>query len=241
MTLAGVLSLVLLSALPRLLHPGDRRVGRLIAWIVGAGGLGATYVRGAWIGFGAGLLVILALLRRGRTLVIVAAVALGVALVLVPTVRRRAESIVDPNDPTVRERLAMWSSAFRMIYDHPLTGVGPGHVKTEYPRYAAAEFQAKRRGHVHNTPLQIGVERGLIGFAAWIAIFVAFFRRASSVFRGLSPAAGLERALVGGSIAAIAGFLSGGLFEFNFGDSEVVLVAYVVMAIPFVAAETATV
>jgi hypothetical protein len=35
-------------------------------------------------------------------------------------------------------------------------------------------------------------------------------------------------------VAAIAGFLVGGLTEYNFGDSEVVMVAYAVMALPFV-------
>ncbi|HEY3176887.1 MAG TPA: hypothetical protein VGK94_14115, partial [Candidatus Polarisedimenticolia bacterium] len=46
--------------------------------------------------------------------------------------------------------------------------------------------------------------------------------------------AGRERALVTGSLAAVTGFLIGGLSEYNFGDSEVVLVAWTVMALPFV-------
>ena len=37
-----------------------------------------------------------------------------------------------------------------------------------------------------------------------------------------------------GSLAALAGFLAAGLFEFNFGDSEVVMAAYFAMALPFV-------
>ena len=34
-------------------------------------------------------------------------------------------------------------------------------------------------------------------------------------------------------LAAIAGFLVAGLFEYNFGDSEVVMAAYFAMALPF--------
>jgi hypothetical protein len=41
-----------------------------------------------------------------------------------------------------------------------------------------------------------------------------------------------ERGLVIGSIAAITGFLIGGLSEYNFGDSEVVMVAWTIMALP---------
>ena len=237
MTLAGVLSLVLLSTLPRLLpQSGATSFWRRAAWVATAIGLGATYVRGAWVGFAAGVVTLLGLVRHGRTIVAVGVVALALALFLVPTVRRRAESTVDPTDPTARERLAMWASALRMARDHPLIGVGPGHVKREYPRYAAPEFAGKSRGHVHDTPLQVLVERGVLGFLAWIGIYGAFFWRAGSVLRALPPTAVRERALVAGSIAAIAGFLVGGLTEYNFGDSEVVLVAYSIMAIPFVTA-----
>ena len=39
--------------------------------------------------------------------------------------------------------------------------------------------------------------------------------------------------------AAIVSFLVGGLFEYNFGDTEVVLVAVALMALPFAVAEPA--
>src|SRR6185295_41970 len=60
MTLAGVLSLVLLATLPRLL-PGVGEVRRFGApWLVMLGGLVVTYTRGAWIGFAAGVLTVAA-------------------------------------------------------------------------------------------------------------------------------------------------------------------------------------
>jgi hypothetical protein len=43
----------------------------------------------------------------------------------------------------------------------------------------------------------------------------------------------VERALVVGGLAAIVGFLVGGLSEYNFGDSEVVMVAWAIMALPW--------
>jgi hypothetical protein len=51
---------------------------------------------------------------------------------------------------------------------------------------------------------------------------------------------GPERTLVIGVQAAIVSFLVAGLFEYNFGDTEVVLVAVALMALPFVVAEPAT-
>ncbi|MGH7391728.1 MAG: O-antigen ligase family protein [Candidatus Rokuibacteriota bacterium] len=238
MTLAGVLSLVLLAVLPRLLPGGGGAGGAggrwAAAWLAGGTGLAMTYVRGAWLGFLAGALVLLGLVRQGRALLVVAVAILVVLVLAVPGVRRRAESIVDPADPTARERLAMWRSGGAMARDHLLLGVGPGQVKRVYPDYVAPEYRAKPRGHLHNTPLQILVERGALGLAAWAGLFGLFFWRAARVLRRLPSPAARERALVAGSIAAIAGFLAGGLTEYNFGDSEVVLVAWTVMAVPFV-------
>lgn len=234
MTLAGVLSLGLLAALPRLVAGGGARRGWIAAWLVAGAGLATTYVRGAWVGFLAGAAVLLALVRRGRPLLLAAVAVLVLVVVAVPGVRRRAESIVDPADPTARERWAMWGSAVAIARDHPLTGVGPGQVKHVYPGYVAPEYRAKPRGHVHSTPLQILIERGLLGLGAWLALFAAFFGHGLRTLARLPAAATLERALVTGSLAAIAGFLIGGLTEYNFGDSEVVLLAWSVMALPFV-------
>jgi O-antigen ligase len=236
MTLAGVLSLVLLATLPSLLQAGPGRRWRWLAWLLGGLGLALTYVRGAWLGFLAGAVVLLGLVRRGRLLVAAGVLVLIAAVVLTPGLRRRAESIADPTDSTARERLAMWRSGLAMVRDHPLTGIGPGQVKHRYPGYAAPEFAHKRRGHLHNTPLQVAVERGLLGLGAWLVLFGAFFQRAGRLLGRLGPEDGEARALVVGSIAAVAGFLVGGLTEYNFGDSEVAMVAYTVMALPFVAA-----
>ena len=86
---------------------------------------------------------------------------------------------------------------------------------------------------MHNTPLQILVERGVLGLAAWLAIWAAFFARCVGLLRRLPGEAAAERALVVGSLAAIVGFLVAGLSEYNFGDSEVVMVAWALMALPW--------
>src|SRR5262245_16631306 len=235
MTLAGVLSLGLLAVLPRLLPGGGGAArGWIALWIAGGAGLALTFVRGAWVGFTAGALLLLGLVRRGRVLLLAVVAVLALVVVLIPDVRRRAESLVDPSDPTAVERLAMWRSALAMARDHPLTGVGPGEVRRVYPAYVAPEFRDRPRGHLHSTPLQVLIERGVLGLAAWLAIFATFFARAAGTLRRLAPAAARERALVAGSLAAVAGFVVGGLSEYNFGDAEVALVAWSVMAVPFV-------
>jgi O-antigen ligase len=128
----------------------------------------------------------------------------------------------------------MLDAGLGLAIAHPLSGIGPGQVKNVYPTVASPEALRRSTSHLHNTPLQIVVERGLPGLAAWIAIWVGYFGAAWRVFRRVPPANEEARALVLGSIAAIAAFLVAGLFEYNFGDTEVLLVALALMALPFV-------
>ncbi len=51
MTLAGMLSMVLLATLPRLLPGARRRLWFVPLWVIMLGGLIATFTRGAWLGF----------------------------------------------------------------------------------------------------------------------------------------------------------------------------------------------
>ncbi len=234
MTFAGVLTLVLLLGLPLLIHA--RRMTRwlLLPWLTALAGFAATYTRGAWLGFAAGVATLLPMTRRGRWLLVVGLVIAGLVVFAgSQTLRQRLLTMADPDDPTLRERIFMWRSGLTMWQEHPWLGIGPGGVKREYASYALPEAVKKRTGHVHNTPLQILVERGVLGLAAWLAIWAAFYARAIRLLRRLPSGAQLERALVVGSLAAITGFLIGGLSEYNFGDSEVVLVAWAIMALPW--------
>lgn len=231
MTLGGVLAVVLTLTLPRLPHL-RHRAAALAGFTVGAVAFALTLVRGAWLGFLMGMAVVALTLKRpvalaGGALVIV------VTVLAVPGVWQRARTAVDVTDPTARERLAMWSAGLTLVREHPVIGIGPGQVKRLYPRYAPPEAVRRHTSHLHNTPLQLAVERGLVGLALWLWLFIAFFVRTAGLLRRLPAEATADRALVAGSIAAIAAFLVNGLFEYNFGDTEVLLVAMSVMALPF--------
>ena len=234
MTLAGVLNVILLATLPRLLSSvGIRRID-VPAWAITLGGLAATLTRGAWLGFVAGVLSLSLTVRRGRGVLIGGLVVLALGALAGPAaLRHRLVSMTDSQDATLREREYMWRSGLTMWRERPWLGFGPGGVKRVYVNYALPDATKKRTGHLHNTPLQILVERGVVGLAAWLGIWIAFYARAISLFRRLPNVASQERALVAGSLAAITGFLVAGLWEYNFGDSEVVMIAWVVMALPF--------
>ena len=237
MTLAGVVAMTLAGALPRLARLGPETRWLAPAWLVGGAALSLTYVRGAWLGLAAGTLAVVAGLgRRGLVAVVALAVVGGGLALSLPTVRARMETIGDPNNDTARDRMAMMIVGFDIVAANPLTGIGPEGVKRVYPKLVPPEGMRRSTSHVHNTPLQIAAERGLVGLAAWLWIFVAFFHRAGAVWRRLPAAAAEDRALVLGSLAALVTFLVSGLFEYNFGDSEVLMVAIALMALPFAVA-----
>ena len=195
--------------------------------------LGLTYVRNAWLGLGAAL-VVLAFLSA-RWVLAAGAAALVALVLLVPSpLRAKMLSMFDPSSPSASERFYFWKAGARMLQDAPLLGLGPGAVKIEYPAY---KDPAARRGgtsHLHNNFVQIAAERGLLGLFTWCAIWAAFFVKASRIYARLPRARADDRALVAGSLAAVAGFLVAGLFEYSFGDSEVIGLVWVVAAFPFV-------
>jgi O-antigen ligase len=230
MTMGGVLAVGLLATLPILIHGRGGPRWSLAAWLLAAVGLAVTYVRGAWVGFGAGVLALATTVRHGGRLLLAGLLLLMLVLLLLPGVRSRAQSIADPGDPTSSERLLMWRSGMAMARDHLLTGVGPGQVKRVYPGYAAAEVVHKTSGHLHNTPIQILVERGVLGLLAWLWIFAAFFARTWPLARALVTAGDARHVLVAGGVAAVLGFLVAGLTEYNFGDTEVLLVTTLAMS-----------
>jgi O-antigen ligase len=236
MTLAGALVLVLLTSLPRVLAR-RLRGAELPSWLVMLAALLATFTRGAWLGFVAGVVVLAVMLRRGRLVLLGGLLLLAAGALAGPSeLRHRVQATVDPAEEGVRERLFMWQSGVAIWRERPWLGAGPGGVKRLYGGYALRDAVKQRTGHVHSAPLQILVERGLLGFAVWIWVWVAFYVRAVAALRALPPSYDPRaRRLTLGSIAAVTGFLVAGLSEYNFGDSEVVLLAWTVMALPFVA------
>ena len=230
MTLGGVLAMVLVLTLPRLAY-FRHRIAAAAAWLVGALGFALTLVRGAWVGFGVAVAVLACTLRR-QTATFVGVLLVAAATLAIPGVLARALSFVDATDPTARERVAMLSAGAALLREHPVVGIGPGQVKRLYPEYAPSYAVRRHTSHLHNTPLQIAVERGLVGLALWLWIFAAFFTRLVRIWKRLPVDAGQDRALVAGCAVAIVAFLVGGLFEYNFGDTEVLLVALSLMALP---------
>jgi O-antigen ligase len=192
-----------------------------------------TLTRGAYVGAVAAVTAYLAL-RRPRGLLLVVPALLAVFLLLPPDVRHRALSIADPTDRTNLDRIAMARAGVRMIADFPIFGVGPELVKPYYTLYRDPDAPRWRVPHLHDNVIQIAAASGVFAAAAYLALLALFFARAAALLRGSARAADSNRAVIAGAafLAVAAGSVAG-LFEYNFGDKEVLMATLPLLALPF--------
>jgi O-antigen ligase len=234
MTFAGVMMLLAMMTLAHLVFAPDRRSSY---WLIPpllllTTALVMTHTRGAWLGFTVGAAFILAC--RKWLFLLLLPMLLIVTLVVAPqTVRDRLRSIIDPEDVTARERLYMWGSGLQMMRDYPWTGVGLNGVKGVYPAYRDPRAIGARWGHLHNNFIQVAVERGFLGLTCWLWIWVVFYRDAWRTYRSLGDDGGHAKGMVVGGLAAVSAFHVEGLFEYTFGDSEVITLVYFIMALSY--------
>ena len=189
-----------------------------------------TYTRGAYVGVLAALLAY-ALVRRPRALLILAPALLAVYFLAPPEIRERIRSIADLSDRTNRDRIAMARAGARIVADSPVFGLGPDLVASYYPLYRDPDAPRWRVPHLHNNVLQIAAANGVFAAAAYLAIVALFFARVVFLLRRETRP---ERAaLWAGALLAGTALVAAGLFEYNFGDTEVEMATLLVFAVPF--------
>ncbi len=182
--------------------PGHEPAGlplTILAWVSCLAmiiALGASWSRGAWIGFAAAVVAIAAALPRktGWGILLVALLAIG-ALGLhasgwdVPAGRlpasltARLTSFVQDirledvrgapiNDASYAaiERLAHWQSALAMFRHSLWSGIGFGCYEAAYRQFALINWPIAL-GHAHNYYLNLAAETGLIGLIAYVFLW----------------------------------------------------------------------
>ena len=226
MTYSGLLMLVACAAVSRVMFAKHHRAWAAVVLPALLLALVFTFTRSAWVGacVGIGLLFLL----RDFRLMGLLPVALAAFLALAPSaLTNRLYSTFSLKDPSNADRVAMMNSGIHIIKDHPLTGIGPDMVGQVYPHYRDKNAVNQLNLHLHNVPLQIAAERGLPALGVWLWFIITlardFLRRRRSADPSLSNA----------GLAAIGAMLAAGLFEYNFGDSEFLMLFLVLVTLPY--------
>jgi O-antigen ligase len=200
--------------------PGWLKRGALVGMVVLPLVILLTQSRGAFLGllfFG-----VLALSTHRKKLKIVGFVAMvlvAATLVLPSTAWDRlgmvkalgggVESLGELDDQgSAEERYQIWETSFRIIADHPVTGVG----WSTYPRANALYSPQLGARDTHSTYLTLAAEVGFPGLLLFLVLIAAAVARAEVVRRKLrerDPIAAQQLRLL---VLGLVGFLIAGIF-----------------------------
>ena len=202
--------------------PGSRelfiRVGTVILPILLAA-LIVNLKRGPWAGVMIGCSVLLFVYARRLVLPIL--IGIVAVLIIVEPVRQRLQQSSEDFFVT-GGRSEIWDVGVELATRYPL-GIGYRNspVLNKFSYRIPPEMT-----HFHNNVINIVAERG------WLSLGLFFWWLVSVLAKAFScPAAAAKRPLVLGIGCAILSWQVAGLVEYNFGDSEVLLVAYAVMGV----------
>ena len=183
-----------------------------------------TFTRSIWIGWLVAS-VTLVVFKRPRALAVAAPLlVLFVTFTPMPLFSRLVSSF-DLRQSSNLDRIRMIEAGVEIIKDSPLLGVGPANIKEVYPLYRKHDAPRFRIPHLHNNLVQLWAERGVLAPFAYLLLVGLFLRECAAGWNGEES----RFAEVG--VAVSVGLAVAGLFEFNFGDTEVFWVLLDVYAI----------
>ncbi|HEY6189724.1 MAG TPA: O-antigen ligase family protein [Pyrinomonadaceae bacterium] len=198
-----------------------------------------TVTRASWLAFLLSASVIVLTGASRRTALILAACALPVVLTgLFVLQQKRNVSFFDPKDDSINWRKTVQREGLQLLLSKPrhmLVGVGMDSIKRHWREWGLFENGRIPMGHMHSTPLQLALERGIPTLIMWLVLLGLYARM---LWRGLQrrtePDGWVERGILLGALGGLTGFFASGLVHYNFGDSEVAMIFYLIMGLSLV-------
>jgi O-antigen ligase len=234
--LIASLAFGLFIALPR--KRGYSGALLLLALLGLSGALLLTVTRASWLSLVLSALVIVLAGTSRRTALVVAAcllpLVLGGWLILK---QQRNVGFYDSNDQSITWRQTVWRESVDLLASRPrhmLVGVGMDSIKRHWREWGLFEGGRIPVGHLHSTPLQLAVERGLPALVAWLLLLGLYARMLWRLARGSKLENWMERGIVLGALGGLVGFFASGMVHYNLGDSEVAMIFYFIMGLSLV-------
>lgn len=178
-----------------------------------------TFSRGAWIGGLVGLTVaLIPVLRRTPRLLRTAAPIIIACLGLAAIVTAGGDhpaTFIRASDAAAMARPLLWDSAWQMIRDHLLLGVGPDNFLYHYPDYIHPEAWAEPHiSHAHNIVLDTWLTLGAFGVFVLLILAASYVRTWKKAHRSVDADGQTIVYGLGGSMTAILlhGMVDGSIF-----------------------------
>jgi hypothetical protein len=234
--LIGSLTLGLFVALPRKRNRHGLWLGIAIAGIAGALLLSVT--RASWLSFLLSGLLIATLGLSRRALIVIAACAIPVVLAgLFVLHQKRNVGFFDKKDDSIAWRQKIWHEGFNLLVSNPrhlAVGVGMDSIKAHWREWDLFEGGKLPMGHMHSDYLEIALERGVPTLIAWLILLGMYAWTLWRTQRRVSKEDWIERGIVLGALGGLLGFMTSGVVHYNWGDSEVVMIVYLIMGFSLV-------
>ncbi len=212
MTYSGIL--LPLSLMMLVLWMRQRKWWQLLACSLSTLTLLLTFTRSVWLGWAVAVAVLIVASRARLAFYALPVAILFVTFLPLPLFSRLV-STFDFKQSSNFDRVRMLQAGVEMIRDKPLLGVGPANVKEVYALYRKPDAPRARPPHLHNNAVQLWAERGILGLAAYLLLLGLFLRECIRAWNG-------PRRMWGEiGVVILVSLTVAGLFEFNFGDTEV--------------------
>jgi O-antigen ligase len=212
MTYSGLL--LPLSVMMLFLWWRQRKWWQLTACALSTLTLLLTFTRSVWLGWVVAVLAVVLATRARVAFYALPAVILFITFMPL-NLFSRLISTFDLKESSNFDRIRMLEAGAEMIRDYPVFGVGLTNVKETYALYRKHDAPRPRPPHLHNNAVQLWAERGILGLCSYLLLLALFFRECIAGWKGPHHV----WAEVG--IAVAVSLTVAGLFEFNFGDTEV--------------------
>ncbi len=212
MTYSGELMPLAILFTILLIH--ERKPWMIVPAVIPTFALLLTFTRSAWLAWGLAMGLILIIAKPRWMAIALPAALLLVTLAPLPFFARLI-STLDTKQESNLDRIRMVQAGVEIIRDYPVFGVGPANVKELYPLYRMHDAPRLRVPHLHNNFVQIWAERGVIALAGYVLLLYFFLRECARAWKG--PARRWAQA----GVAIAVALTCAGMFEFNFGDTEV--------------------
>lgn len=202
-----------------------------LAFCICSAGLVFNATRGAWLAVSAVCAVLLLYYmfksKRNLAVSIIFIVLISTVLVNNPKFMYRLDTIDDFNKyQSNTERILIWQSAWNMFKDHPVFGVGLGQYTENYQqKYISQHAKEPNLTHAHNNFMQMLAENGIVGFIGFVIMFgYIIFKNLIAWFRTRN----VYTLMIVSSTVCL---LLQGFTEYNVGNSAVIKMYWLVLAL----------
>ncbi len=230
------LTIGLFVALPR---KRNRDSVLLALTIAGMGvALLLSVTRASWLSLLVSAALITAISVSRKKLIVIGACGLPLILVgLFILQQKRQVGFFDQKDDSIVWRQRVWHDGFHLLKSNPrhlLVGVGMDSIKAHWREWGLFDNGRMPMGHMHSDYLQIALERGVPALIVWLILLGTYARMLWRVRGRVQPENWIERGIVLGALGGLVGFMCSGLVHYNWGDSEVVMIFYLIMGLSLV-------